>query len=218
MAASSLVVDYHYYYFLLPLFFSKYRISISIISFSEFRNFFCSLVFCIFLHNDKWHVKQLLWRHHDRSILYAQQSFVLRDHYRFYTNSVDCWWLIVVCVGSTAMYAHEYANVNAPFHMNYAHFVSYPMNYTMEIHSIKQILMLTALLHKQMAVLVLMVMWFLYIYDIRDYCTTKRIYYKDLHSISLSLLYTVCDNNSLSLLNLLAISFIGWFFSQRYTG
>lgn len=98
-------------------------------------------------------------------------------------NSVVCWLLIVVYVGSTAMYAYEYANVNAPFHMNYAHFVSYPTNYTMEIHNIKQILMLMALQHRQMAGLVSMVMWILYIYDIRDYYKTIDIYL-DLNTLS----------------------------------
>lgn len=80
-------------------------------------------------------------------------------------------WLVV----SFAMYANEYVNVNVIGHMNCVRYVLYliPMYCTMGIHSIEQILMLTALLHTLMVELVLMVTLILYIYDILDYCKIK---------------------------------------------
>lgn len=69
-------------------------------------------------------------------------------------------------------YAYEYANENEPWthHMNCAHCVLYPTNYTKEIHSIEQILVLMVPQHKLTVGLVLMAMLIPYIYDIPDYC------------------------------------------------
>lgn len=90
--------------------------------------------------------------------------------------SVDYAPVLLVYVMLFAMFAYEYVNVNVPLihHMSCVHCVSYPMNCTMEIHSIKRISELMELHNKWIVELVLMVMLSVYIYDILDYWWIMR--------------------------------------------
>lgn len=75
-----------------------------------------------------------------------------------------------------AMCVFEDVNENAPsiHRMNCDHYALYPMNCTMEIHSIAQISVLMALRRIRMAGSVLMAMLILYIYDIPNYCERNQ--------------------------------------------
>lgn len=127
--------------------------------------------------------------------------------------SVDYAPVLLVYVMLFAMFAYEYVNVNVPLihHMSCVHCVSYPMNCTMEIHSIKRISELMELHNKWIVELVLMVMLSVYIYDILDYWWIMRKKIQNILFISMNIDKSEirkCDE-----LHLLSILFIGWLFA-----